>query len=176
MEFQNLERLQSCSVLQFSLIAAAAKSLWSCLTLCDPTFSRTVAHQAPLSMGFCRREYWSGLPYPSPGDLPNPGIEHGSLTFAGSFFLNFLHNYLNFYFRKIPLSCYAHWHTCLHGTYSTDFMRTCLQLNGFGCILKKTGDAPPSFSLGVQTSSLRHVGLGLFLCRMKEGLILERQQ
>ena len=135
-------------MLQFSLIAAAAKSLWSCLTLCDPTFSRTVAHQAPLSMGFCRREYWSGLPYPSPGDLPNPGIEHGSLTFAGSFFLNFLHNYLNFYFRKIPLSCYAHWHTCLQGTYSTDFMRTCLQLNGFGCILKKTGDPPPSFCLG----------------------------
>ena len=35
----------------------------------------TVAHQAPLSMGFSRREYWSGLPFPSPGDLPDPGIE-----------------------------------------------------------------------------------------------------
>ena len=35
----------------------------------------TVAHQAPPSMGFSRREYWSGLPFPSPGDLPNPGIE-----------------------------------------------------------------------------------------------------
>ena len=35
----------------------------------------TVAHQAPLSMGFCRQEYWSGLPFPSPGDLPNWGIE-----------------------------------------------------------------------------------------------------
>ena len=35
----------------------------------------TGAHQAPLSMGFSRQEYWSGLPYPSPGDLPNPGIE-----------------------------------------------------------------------------------------------------
>ena len=35
----------------------------------------TVARQAPLSMGFPRQEYWSGLPYPSPGDLPNPGIE-----------------------------------------------------------------------------------------------------
>ena len=32
----------------------------------------TVAHQAPLSMGFSRQEYWSGLPFPSPGDLPNP--------------------------------------------------------------------------------------------------------
>ena len=35
----------------------------------------TVAYQAPLSMGFSRREYWSGLPFPSPGDLPDPGIE-----------------------------------------------------------------------------------------------------
>ena len=35
----------------------------------------TVAHQAPLSMGFPRQDYWSGLPFPSPGDLPNPGIE-----------------------------------------------------------------------------------------------------
>ena len=35
----------------------------------------TVAHLAPLSMGFSRQEYWSGLPFPSPGDLPDPGIE-----------------------------------------------------------------------------------------------------
>ena len=38
----------------------------------------TVAYQAPSSMGFSRQEYWSGLPFPSPGDLPNPGIEPGS--------------------------------------------------------------------------------------------------
>ena len=37
-----------------------------------------VAHQAPQSMGFSRHEYWSGLPFPSPGDLPDPGIEPGS--------------------------------------------------------------------------------------------------
>ena len=36
---------------------------------------RTVAYQAPPSMGFCRQEYWSGLPFPSPGDLSDPGIE-----------------------------------------------------------------------------------------------------
>ena len=35
----------------------------------------TVAHQAPLTLEFSRQEYWSGLPFPSPGDLPNPGIE-----------------------------------------------------------------------------------------------------
>ena len=40
----------------------------------------TVAHQAPLSMGFSRQEYWSGLPCPPAGDLPNPGIEPASLT------------------------------------------------------------------------------------------------
>ena len=38
----------------------------------------TVACQAPLSMGLSRQEYWSGLPFPSPGDLSNPGIEPGS--------------------------------------------------------------------------------------------------
>ena len=38
-----------------------------------------VAYQVPLSMGFPRQEYWSGLPFPSPGDFPNPGIEPGYL-------------------------------------------------------------------------------------------------
>ena len=38
----------------------------------------TAAHQAPLSMGFSRLEYWSGFPFPSPGDLPDPGNKSGS--------------------------------------------------------------------------------------------------
>ena len=49
----------------------------------------TIAHQAPLSMEFPRQEYWSRLPSPLPGDLPNPGIEPESLVFpalAGKFF------------------------------------------------------------------------------------------
>ena len=41
----------------------------------------TVAYQAPPSMEFSRQEYWSGLPFPSPGDLPDPGIESGSPAF-----------------------------------------------------------------------------------------------
>ena len=41
----------------------------------------TVAYQVPPSMGFSRQEYWSGLPFPSPGDLPDPGIEPGSPSF-----------------------------------------------------------------------------------------------
>ena len=40
----------------------------------------TVTHQAPLSKGFFRQEYWSGLPFPPPGDLPNPGNEPASLS------------------------------------------------------------------------------------------------
>ena len=46
----------------------------SCPTLATPWI---VACQAPLSMVFSRQEYWSGLPYPSPGDLPDPGIKLG---------------------------------------------------------------------------------------------------
>ena len=88
-----------------------AKSLQSCLTLCDPIDSNppgspvpgillartlewvkvkslsrvrlfatpwTVAYQTSQSMGFSRQEYWSGLSFPSPEDLPDPGIEPGS--------------------------------------------------------------------------------------------------
>ena len=47
----------------------------SCLTLATPW---TVAHQVPLSMGFPRQVYWSELPFPSPEDLPDPGIKPGS--------------------------------------------------------------------------------------------------
>ena len=49
----------------------------------------TIASQAPLSVGFSRQEYWSGLPFSPPGDLPNPGMEPVSplsLTLAGGFF------------------------------------------------------------------------------------------
>ena len=47
---------------------------------------RTVVHQAPLSMGFPRQEYWTGLPFPSPGDFPDPGIEPASPALADGFF------------------------------------------------------------------------------------------
>ena len=49
-----------------------AKSLQSCLTLCDPM---DCSCEAPLSMGFSRQEYWSGVPFLPPGSLPNPGTE-----------------------------------------------------------------------------------------------------
>ena len=62
-----------------------AQMLQSRLTL----WPWTVAHQVPLSMGFSRQEYWSGLPCPPPGDLPNPGMEPTSPEIswiAGEFF------------------------------------------------------------------------------------------
>ena len=45
----------------------------SCPILCNPV--DCIAHQGPLFMGFSSQEYWSGLPCPTPGDLPNPGIK-----------------------------------------------------------------------------------------------------
>jgi len=47
----------------------------SCSVMSDSVIPWTVAHQDPLSMEFFRQEYWSGLPFPSPGDLPNPVIK-----------------------------------------------------------------------------------------------------
>ena len=47
----------------------------TCSVMSNSATPWTAAHQAPLSLGFSRQEYWSGLPFPSPEDLPNPGIE-----------------------------------------------------------------------------------------------------
>ena len=55
----------------------------SCLTLCDPM---NCSLPAPLSIGFPRQEYWSGLPFPSPDNLPNPGIDPHISCITGSFF------------------------------------------------------------------------------------------
>ena len=61
----------------------------SCFSVVDSATLWTVDPQAPLSLGFSRKEYWSGLPCPPPGDLPDPGIESASLmspALAGGFF------------------------------------------------------------------------------------------
>ena len=68
-------------------MTACMLSHFSCVSLFLTPW--TVAHQAPLSMEFSRQEYWSGLPFPSLGDLPNPGIEPTSLmspALPGDFF------------------------------------------------------------------------------------------
>ena len=58
-----------------------------CLVVFNSVTSWTVASQAPLSMEFYRQEYWSGLPFSSPGDLPDPGIEPTSLALADRLFI-----------------------------------------------------------------------------------------
>ena len=54
-----------------------------CSLVSDSATPWTVAHQASLSTGFSRQEYWSGLPFPLSGDLPDPGIEPRSPALAG---------------------------------------------------------------------------------------------
>ena len=73
------DKLLYVCVCWYSLVAK------SCLTLTTP---RTVALLAPLSMGFPWQEYWSELPFPSPGDLPDPGIKPMSPPLAGGFFIH----------------------------------------------------------------------------------------
>ena len=67
--------------------------VYACVCVClvsksctTPATPWTIAHQAPLSMGFPRQEYQSGLTFPPPGDLPDPGIEPGSPSLTGGFF------------------------------------------------------------------------------------------
>ena len=60
-----------------SCLTSRVLSHFSPVQLCVTLWS--VAHQAPLCLGFSRQEYWSGLPFSSPGDLPNPGVEPRSL-------------------------------------------------------------------------------------------------
>ena len=84
-----------------------------CLTLCNPV---DCSPQAPLSMAFSRQEYWSGLPFSSPGDLPDPGMESASpmsCALAGRFFTteppytkSLLHHYSEYtisHYRGTPV-------------------------------------------------------------------------
>ena len=60
--------------------------LFSCSVMSHSWWPHTLAHQAPLSRGLSRQEYWSGLPSPSPGDIPDSGAEPSSPALAGRFF------------------------------------------------------------------------------------------
>ena len=62
-----------------------------CSVVLNSVTPRTAARQAPLSVGFPRQEYWSGLPFLTPRDLPNPGIEPMSPALAGECFTTELH-------------------------------------------------------------------------------------
>ena len=76
-----------------------------CLTLCSPMKH---SPQAPLFMGFSRQECWSGLPFPSPGDLPNPEIEPGSPTLQADSLLSELSGKL----LLLLLSRFSHVRLC----------------------------------------------------------------
>ena len=84
----HLSKTDVVSALSYRLsrLYASMLSCFSRVQLCETLW--TVACQAPLSVGFYRQEYWSGLPFPPPGDLPNPGVEPMSLmspALAGRF-------------------------------------------------------------------------------------------
>ena len=64
-------------------VHACMLSHFSCVQLFDTLKS---AHQAPMTMGFSRQEYWSGLSFPPPGDLPDPGIEPESPALQASLY------------------------------------------------------------------------------------------
>ena len=72
---------QAAVILPIVTLKVKVKSLSRVRLFATP---RTVAYQAPPSMGFSRQEYWSGVPFPSPGDLPNPGIKPGSPKFQAN--------------------------------------------------------------------------------------------
>ena len=96
-----------------------------------------VACQTPLSLGFPRQEYWSRLPFPSPGDLPNPGIESESAALAGRFIVtepsgNLMHTHTG---------THAHTHTHTH-THTSTFPDTVLGLG----VLWQTGQTDSLFS------------------------------
>ena len=76
-----------CKLLDFNTTITLKCQFLGCIRLFATPW--TVAHQAPLSMGFSRQGYWGGLPCPPPGDLPDPRIEPGALmspALTGGFF------------------------------------------------------------------------------------------
>ena len=93
-------------------LCMCAKSLQSCLTLCSPL---DCSPQVPLSMGFSRQEYWSGLPRPPPGDFPESGIKpvsFMSLALASRFFTaSSTWEDLKFYYPQLKSKFHWDWHT-----------------------------------------------------------------
>ena len=106
-------QLQSCVLIYKWSVAKLCPTLWP---------PGTVALQAPLSMGFPRQEYQSGLPFPSPEDLPYPGIEPVSLVspvLAGRFYIDYIyitHTQANTFFHLFistcPLLNHFRYHSC----------------------------------------------------------------
>ena len=95
-------------------VCVHAQSLSCVLLFATPW---TIAYQAPLPMEFSRQEYWSGLPFPTPGDLPNPGIKPAPLVspvLAGRFFTTVPPGKPLASNTSIPLTS---WHMCVMPIY-----------------------------------------------------------
>ena len=105
-----------------------------------------VAHQAPLSQGFSRQEYWSGLPCPPPGDLPHPGTESASLTspaLAGGFFATSA-------LWETLHSCISSLPTCAHAQYTgarASLLTALGPLGGYSSVPGAGTPAPPSTAI-----------------------------
>ena len=105
-----------------------------CLTLCDP-----MDYSPPLSMGFSRQEYWSGLPFPSPGDLPDPGVEPGCPAMQAGFLPSELPGKPQFLLLKIGnLSHKIHW------------LKIFINSKKFKIFLYKDGEKNLMQTLGIQ--------------------------
>ena len=76
-EFQHIKQTRKLLLKIILRMKVKVLVIQSCLTFFS-TMDCSPPHQAPLSMGFSKQEYWSGLSFPSPGDLPDPGIESRS--------------------------------------------------------------------------------------------------
>ena len=72
--------VKECSNVRLTPFSISVVTVCVCSVVSDSATPRTGAHQAPLSVEFPRQEYWSGLPFSSPGNLPDPGIEPMSLV------------------------------------------------------------------------------------------------
>ena len=106
------------------------KSLSRLRLLATPS---TAAHQAPLSMGFSRQEYWRGVPFPSPGDLPNPRIKPESPVLAGRFFTTESPGKLPGNIYPFPKLIWLGIHFCLE---TTSFLGVCVPCTSFESSLK----------------------------------------
>ena len=112
----------------------------SCPTLCKPmSYYPSLAYQAPLSMAFSRLEYWSGLPFPSPGNLPNPGIESGSPTLQTDTLLSEPQGR-----PQAFLQPGTHWGLQAYFNKGHTETTSCLYCPQFGPVAHLVGPTPPS--------------------------------
>ena len=134
---------------------------------------QTVARQASLSMGFLRHKYWSGLPLPSPGDLPDPGIKPTSLpspALAGGFFSNEPPGKLACTFRWIQMSssalwvhvpCQMHTYICIRGHMCKHVQNVCAHVYAYVC--EQSIETGCKFK-GETVNMCEHVMGCMFLC------------